>query len=217
MKKILSAAALAAAMMCAAPALAVTYDAGAQFTGDITTSAPWSYGYFAPSSTTFVPLQDLGTFFGEPDQQNWNTPLVAPEGGSELLMHPGPAGQLVVLRFTTAFAGNYLANFRAMEIDNSNPSCSNCDGVKMILGAQSEDVGHLTGVHQLTQSFVFGAGGGTIDFVLDPKGNYGWDSTGVTATVAVPEPAAWALMILGFGGVGAMLRHTRRRTAALAA
>ena len=27
---------------------------------------------------------------------------------------------------------------------------------------------------------------------------------------AVPEPAAWALMIMGFGGVGAMVRARRR-------
>lgn len=27
---------------------------------------------------------------------------------------------------------------------------------------------------------------------------------------AVPEPATWAMMILGFGGVGALLRHRRR-------
>lgn len=30
---------------------------------------------------------------------------------------------------------------------------------------------------------------------------------------AVPEPATWAMMILGFGGVGAMLRADRRRRA----
>lgn len=36
-------------------------------------------------------------------------------------------------------------------------------------------------------------------------------SSSVFGSAAVPEPAAWALMILGFGGVGAMLR--RRRTA----
>ena len=30
------------------------------------------------------------------------------------------------------------------------------------------------------------------------------------ATGAVPEPAGWALMILGFGGVGAAVRHRRR-------
>jgi hypothetical protein len=37
----------------------------------------------------------------------------------------------------------------------------------------------------------------------------------VTAAAAVPEPAAWALMILGFGAAGAMLR-VARRTRALA-
>lgn len=35
------------------------------------------------------------------------------------------------------------------------------------------------------------------------------------SAAAVPEPASWALMILGFGGMGAMIR--RRRTAMLAA
>jgi hypothetical protein len=28
---------------------------------------------------------------------------------------------------------------------------------------------------------------------------------------SVPEPATWAMMILGFGGVGALLRHRRPR------
>lgn len=38
---------------------------------------------------------------------------------------------------------------------------------------------------------------------------------GVNLTAGVPEPATWAMMILGFGGVGATLR--RRRTLGLAA
>jgi len=33
------------------------------------------------------------------------------------------------------------------------------------------------------------------------------------ATAAVPEPAAWALMIVGFGSAGAVLRRARGRTA----
>jgi hypothetical protein len=42
---------------------------------------------------------------------------------------------------------------------------------------------------------------GTINFAPDP-------------VASVPEPAAWALMILGFGGAGAAIRSRRRGTAA---
>jgi hypothetical protein len=36
---------------------------------------------------------------------------------------------------------------------------------------------------------------------------------GATIQGGVPEPASWSLMILGFGGLGAMLRANRRRMA----
>ena len=39
-------------------------------------------------------------------------------------------------------------------------------------------------------------------------------SPGFTNTGAVPEPAAWALMLAGFGVVGSMARRTRMRTVA---
>jgi hypothetical protein len=35
-------------------------------------------------------------------------------------------------------------------------------------------------------------------------------------TGGVPEPSAWALMLLGFGGLGASLRHNRARGLAAA-
>ena len=56
-----------------------------------------------------------------------------------------------------------------------------------------------------------------------PTGGYDANSHGTIAmvqtfnqvdrsdlTAGVPEPATWALMILGFGGVGALLRRRRR-------
>lgn len=39
---------------------------------------------------------------------------------------------------------------------------------------------------------------------------------GAILSSAVPEPASWALMILGFGGMGASLRRRRNRGAAVA-
>ncbi len=36
---------------------------------------------------------------------------------------------------------------------------------------------------------------------------------GVVGTPGVPEPATWAMMIMGFGAVGSMVRHSRRKLA----
>lgn len=47
-------------------------------------------------------------------------------------------------------------------------------------------------------SFVFAPGPGPINYHLVYRGD------------SIPEPSAWALMILGFAGVGAGLRRTRR-------
>jgi hypothetical protein len=78
------------------------------------------------------------------------------------------------------------------------------------------------------QTTGLGNGGGEFDGFLDPTISFDtstrFDFTGLTLDVApdalpvagggVPEPASWALMILGFGGVGAAVR--RRRTRGLA-
>jgi PEP-CTERM motif len=61
------------------------------------------------------------------------------------------------------------------------------------------------------------AQGGTIHLgLVDQSGVPGGNDFGVdNITLAVPEPASWALMITGFGAAGAMLR--RRRQAAVVA
>ncbi|HEX4180045.1 MAG TPA: PEPxxWA-CTERM sorting domain-containing protein [Caulobacteraceae bacterium] len=58
--------------------------------------------------------------------------------------------------------------------------------------------------------------GDTISFLVDGGSldNCGFCnlSTGLTATIsAVPEPETWAMMLVGFGGMGAAMRSTRRR------
>ena len=66
----------------------------------------------------------------------------------------------------------------------------------------------LSGWNNLTSVVISG---------MDANGNFGdyaIDNLIVNATPGVPEPAAWAMMLAGFGLVGATLR--RRSTAALA-
>jgi hypothetical protein len=54
--------------------------------------------------------------------------------------------------------------------------------------------------------------GHPINFAVDvvTNGNTGVVGGGLGGGGGVPEPSAWALMILGFGGVGATMRNRRR-------
>ena len=66
-------------------------------------------------------------------------------------------------------------------------------------------------------SFVANQGSVTITF--QGSSNPGNLLTGIDnlrVTSAVPEPASWALMLVGFGGLGAALRMSRRRQVAFA-
>ena len=54
--------------------------------------------------------------------------------------------------------------------------------------------------------------------IADPLGTRGDDVGGVSLSItAVPEPSAWALMIVGFAGLGVLLRQRRRERALTAA
>jgi len=59
-----------------------------------------------------------------------------------------------------------------------------------------------------THSYGPGLSGGAIG--LGFFGDSHADNFGGAAVAGVPEPAAWALMLLGFGGLGAALRSRRR-------
>jgi hypothetical protein len=54
----------------------------------------------------------------------------------------------------------------------------------------------------------------TVAWSADAVGTFASDSANIPGGGGVPEPATWAMMIVGFGGVGALLR--RRRTLAFA-
>jgi hypothetical protein len=121
-----------------------------------------------------------------------------------------------VLQFIAPTAGayNFAGNFTAHD---SSPT-----GVSI--------AGYIGTSQQFATTFLGGsspfnfnatlAAGDKVNFVLGAAGDYTYDSTGLKLTVtgrdatgAVPEPATWAMMILGFFGMGATLRQRRRLTA----
>ncbi|WP_293906964.1 PEPxxWA-CTERM sorting domain-containing protein [Phenylobacterium sp.] len=87
------------------------------------------------------------------------------------------------------------------------------DGIASALG----DTGHVldTGGYDTANYSHIHTGGGGVP-VSNTNESLNWRLIGTTGvndpggTGGVPEPASWALMLVGFGGLGAMLRRRRR-------
>lgn len=113
----------------------------------------------------------------------------------------------------TNLAGGF-ASFAASDLDSANTSNA------------------IQGSQRLSSAFLNGLFGPTLDINFDPNVNstfridllsangmttsaFAQLGTGFAATAAVPEPATWAMMLMGFGAMGFALRRNRRRTALL--
>ena len=134
-----------------------------------------------------------------------------------LNLHPGPSGPQAVVQFVAPSAGQYsfVGGFARHDVVGANTvsAAAFVNGASVfieILGAANDPL-----------SFDFTrllAANDRVSFVVGADGGYSYDSTGLSLQVtgyggAVPEPAAWALMIGGFGACGAMLRRRRTATA----
>ncbi len=95
-------------------------------------------------------------------------------------------------------------------------------GSEFLIRDEAESTSHLlplslTGGYTRTQAQLEKPGGGFFDGVFepyDPNATLGsFDITSVTVNSGVPEPGAWAMMLIGLSGLGATMR-TRRRALA---
>lgn len=79
--------------------------------------------------------------------------------------------------------------------------------------------GEANGNRQWGYRIFYDFGGGSIDKItFESTGANAFESDGFAGAITgVPEPMSWALMIMGFGGVGATLRSSRRRAVAATA
>ena len=231
MRILIAAASLAASI--AAPAAALTYDAFGSFNGTATAGA-FTYGTLddTTATPTFTAFNDtpgcaglisstictsnggLPAAFKSTSGAHQSGTVIVP--ANALVFHPGPnAGQSAAVLFTAPTAGNYLLSFSSFVTDNS-PS-----GVVIEAFSSAGTLVPIATLTAATPTFSFSnqpltfAAGDTVGFAVNYLGSYNNDSTGIDVTLtAVPEPAAWTLMIAGFAMTGFA---ARRRKIALAA
>jgi hypothetical protein len=218
-----SAAASAAALLLIAPGVALAKTAVVSVSLPTTNGATFALGAFDTSlgtltgvtlsfdesillDITVLNLGAPGAPFGEASTSTTST--VSGPGGiltnsfSEDMKTGGTlplSGQNVFATPFSASASTSLSGAALTQFESSGPgTLSYTFGIGPFTSGGSPDT---PPVHGIPTEFFGGDAsvtGGTLSVTYDYTG-------------AVPEPADWALMILGFGGVGAMLR--RRRTA----
>jgi hypothetical protein len=223
----------------ATPATAVTYDAFTSFNGtqgagnfyygEANASSPNTPGvFFAANTNCFIdgasclqllPDHDVPGFTkgGSPSFQYGSVNVPS----DRLLAHPDNDSDLTFIAFVAPTAGQYLIN-AMFNIQDINPSGVDLFQITTTTGGLPlvfQQVGSLSGTsgpssfYSFSQTVNLGASE-AFGFGIGNGGNYSNDSVGVnfSASNAVPEPATWAMMLVGFGAIGWVMRR-RRNTA----
>ena len=100
-----------------------------------------------------------------------------------------------------------------INVSNSYVTANAYDAAHNLIATLSNVSTSFSGPHVLS-----GSGISSVEFVRN-GGDFGIDNLTFDYSIgaAVPEPATWAMMIIGFGAVGSMVRTSRRRNAFSAA
>jgi hypothetical protein len=192
----------------ATAAEAVTYN---PYTGYSTASNPngvYSYGYENTLGGSLTLFSTGGAANGQ--AASWTSPMVDQYLGvyktaTTILQHPGPSGQYSILRLTVPTTSTYVISGTFANGDNATTD------VHVLTNGFTDFTGAIAGAGSSSAFSVskYLAAGSTIDFAVGfGNGNYYNDSTLLDASIGtVPEPAAWMLMVTGFGLVGAVARR----------
>ncbi|SDJ63069.1 MULTISPECIES: PEP-CTERM sorting domain-containing protein [Bradyrhizobium] len=140
--------------------------------------------------------------------------------------HPGQNGEIAYYSFIAPITAVYALNASFGGLDFVGPTNTNVqillDGVSLFLG----NVGGFGAGPSFASNTLSMTAGDQLLFevsfnVPNPRGSgpFYYDTTGISATLvtAVPEPSTWAMIILGFAGMGFMTYHRRAKPALMAA
>jgi hypothetical protein len=226
--------ACATAALLPAAASAVSYDAFSSFNGtqgagnfyygEANAATPGTSGVFFTANTNcFIDNSTCLQLAADHDVPGFT------KGGSpafqygtvnvpqdRLLAHPDNDSDQTFIAFVAPTAGTYTftASFNIQDINPTGVGISLIETTAGGLPLIFTSIGSIDANNQTftyTRTFTLTASQ-AVGFGLDNAGNYSNDSTGVNLTVsAVPEPASWAMMIGGFGLIGAAARRRVQR------
>ena len=228
MKNVLRNALLVAASFAATPALATDFSAVTSFTG-MNGNGNFYYGS-TDGSIAASTLFDTtgGCVFGPGStcmhSATANLPQASTGGsyptvsipGDAIVLHPGNSSSLSVFSAFVAPVAQtyqYTIDLQSVGIDTTNGIGYTFfvdDKGALTFGNRATLTTYgaattITGTGAFAQGDVFGV-------IIDDNGVYYGDSTALKFNVsAVPEPATWAMMLLGFGMVGFGLRRRSKQ------
>lgn len=145
----------------------------------------------------------------------WN----ASNGVRSIDMSGGVAGS-ISQTFDTVAGRAYTVSFDLGGNGDSGPATKTLDVLATggVLGSFSAPASTRPNIDytSFTYSFVASGASTTLSFLSTTNTAFGPILDNVAVSGAVPEPATWGLMILGFGFIGGSLRQRRRDVAAIA-
>ena len=230
-----SAAVMAAGVMAAAPAGAASISIGLQESGvnggaitnegsgfPVVSIAGVNYGTFHLNTVTST---ESGFGQVELDSTSLNASVVAP--GGTLNVYVTEQGiTLDQLRFwESTFTENKLpANWSVTEWTALDPANGLFTTPSPLLGGPATFTGPAASFDDIVSNFVFPLGTGpgslysvTEKFAITATGNFLNGSANSTIDVAgAPEPSTWAMMLLGFVGLGFLGYRTSRKPVSIA-
>jgi hypothetical protein len=208
-------------------ARATSFSNTADFSASSNPNGPWGYGWESTLGGTFTayttPYTSAGldgwtsVSGGNVEQNNTSSTITAASATwypGEMSLHPSGTGNLSVVRFTVPATSLYDVSAWFYGVD-AHPTTT--DVHVLINGVSVFDafVNSYRGVGQTYTTTGWSlAAGDTLDLAVGwgANLNYGWDSTGLSATITqVPEPGTLALISFGLLGLGTRTRRSERR------
>jgi hypothetical protein len=111
----------------------------------------------------------------------------------------------------SAFTSNTLQGLASATISSYYSTTNALFGGTLLQSSVFNGTGVFTGANALN---VTGPWSETVRYSLNFNGGVGSNFNGTANLRAVPEPATWAMMLLGFGGIGFAMRRRRQPTLA---